>query len=259
MDEEEKHYGRRRVKKTKPALNSEATGENEARGDESKASAKNRESTEVTLEKKGVTEKTGSRSGFSRETKENRSERRPRGKSERKPRDKFDKDRDKSRPRRAQQHDRSSDRSRVNVSVIIPAYNEEENIIPLAEMFDEVIRKEGKDWEVVLVNDGSTDKTFELCKEISNKYRWLRVVGYSKNRGLTYALNTGFQASRGSLLVFYPADLQYHAQDIPKMLAKLYRGTDLVTDRAHSDPPGSRPGHRVETGKIQKEIRVVFL
>ncbi len=157
-----------------------------------------------------------------------RTERRPAGKTDRKSKDYHDKKRERSFTKREKPSGRERKKTRVNVSVIIPAYNEEENIKPLVEMFDEVIRKEGRDWEVVLVNDGSTDRTLDRSREMSEKYHWLRVVGYSRNRGLTAALNTGFEASRGSILVFYPADLQYHAQDIPKMLARIHRGADLV-------------------------------
>jgi glycosyltransferase involved in cell wall biosynthesis len=95
-------------------------------------------------------------------------------------------------------------------------------------MFDSVMAREGKDWEVVLVNDGSTDKTLDRCKEVAARYGWFRLVTYPNNRGLTAALNAGFKAARGSVLVFYPADLQYHPQDIPRMLAKLNDGADLV-------------------------------
>ncbi|MEE8417024.1 MAG: glycosyltransferase family 2 protein, partial [candidate division Zixibacteria bacterium] len=89
-------------------------------------------------------------------------------------------------------------------------------------------RRVGRDWEVVLVNDGSTDKTEKRARDASIRYRWLKVISHSRNRGLTAALHTGFKAARGSIFVFYPADMQYHPQDIPKMIAKIDRGADLV-------------------------------
>jgi glycosyltransferase involved in cell wall biosynthesis len=121
------------------------------------------------------------------------------------------------------------DRSRVRVSIIVPAYNEEGNIKPLMDQFHEVIARAGEDWEVILVDDGSTDKTAERARDAAIHYHWLRVVSYPKNQGLTSALDTGFQNARGTIFVFYPADLQYHPQDIPKMIARIDRGADIVT------------------------------
>ncbi|OGC89970.1 MAG: hypothetical protein A2W25_12415 [candidate division Zixibacteria bacterium RBG_16_53_22] len=131
-------------------------------------------------------------------------------------------------PERPQQR-QSTDRRRIRVSVIIPAFNEEDNIKPLLDQFQEVISRVGIDWEVILVDDGSTDKTAERARDAAIRHHWLRVVSYKNNRGLTAALETGFQNARGSVYVFYPADLQYHPQDIPRMINRIDRGADLVT------------------------------
>ncbi len=138
-------------------------------------------------------------------------------------------ERPRSRPESRHEHRPIQQRSNARISIIIPAYNEEENIKPLLEQFNEVISRAGNDWEVILVNDGSSDKTLDRAREAANRFHWLKVVTYSNNRGLTAALNTGFKNARGSVFVFYPADLQYHANDIPKMVAKIDRGADVVT------------------------------
>lgn len=232
MEEEEKHYGRRRVKKAKPFLGGtpSATGNSDNKPDQgATAGATETEKKPVIKdERRAVSADDKPEHVKTSADRDRRTERRPAGKTDRKSKDYHDKKRERSFAKREKPSGRERKKTGVNVSVIIPAYNEEENIKPLVEMFDEVIRKEGRDWEVVLVNDGSTDRTLERSREMSEKYHWLRVVGYSRNRGLTAALNTGFEASRGSILVFYPADLQYHAQDIPKMLARIHRGADLV-------------------------------
>ena len=132
-------------------------------------------------------------------------------------------DRDKPQQRPIQ------DRRKVRVSVIVPAYNEEGNIKPLMDQFHEVISRAGGDWEVILVDDGSTDKTVERARDAAVHFHWLRVVSYRKNRGLTAALEAGFQIARGSIFIFYPADLQYHPQDIPRMINRIDRGADIVT------------------------------
>jgi len=162
------------------------------------------------------------------ERRDRRVDKKPPRRTDKRSKDYIDKKRDTAYAKRRTSSTRSIEKARINVSIIIPAYNEEENIKPLVEMFDTIISREGKDWEVVLVNDGSTDKTLDRCREMSARYRWLKIVSYPRNKGLTAALNAGFEVSRGSILVFYPADLQYHAQDIPKMLAKIHQGADLV-------------------------------
>jgi glycosyltransferase involved in cell wall biosynthesis len=139
-----------------------------------------------------------------------------------------EKRRDRQKPRDRTQR-AVPERRQIRVSVIIPAYNEEENVKPLLDQFNEVIQRLGSDWEVLLVDDGSTDKTAERARDASIRYHWLRVVGYAKNRGLTAALETGFKNARGSVYVFYPADLQYHPQDIPRMINRIDRGADIVT------------------------------
>jgi len=139
-----------------------------------------------------------------------------------------DRDRDRDRDRREREKTRPPQTARVRVSIIIPAFDEQENIEPLFRQFDEVLRR-FSDWEVVFVDDGSTDNTGKLARQAAGRYRWLRVVGHNKNRGLTAALETGFKAARGSVFIFYPADMQYHAQDIPRMISKIDQGADVVT------------------------------
>jgi glycosyltransferase involved in cell wall biosynthesis len=233
MDEEEKSFGRKRVKKTKPILAREKEQTDGDSTDDSKtgppaASGNVNETTAEKPERRNSPVVDRAAPGKRPDRRDRRDDKRPPRRNDRKDKDHHDRKKDRSYSKQKTSSSGATGSKRINVSVIIPAFNEEENIRPLAEMFDNVIRREGKDWEVVLVNDGSTDKTLDRCREMSTRYRWMRTVSYSKNRGLTAALNAGFEASRGSILVFYPADLQYHAQDIPAMLAKIRQGADLV-------------------------------
>ncbi len=235
MENGEKLYGRKRVKKIRPGLG----GKSSSAGD----GGKNKK-VEISPENKSENPENGLKTAKSSESlptekRERAKAARPsshgndRSSSRNKPyksKSFSDNKRDKSNSRNKSgaSKARTPNRTGASVSVIIPAYNEEDNIKPLTEMFDKVIKGSGKNWEVVLVNDGSTDKTLNRSKEASSKYRWLKVVSYPINRGLTSALNAGFKAARGSILVFYPADLQYHPQDIPKMVYKIEQGADLV-------------------------------
>ncbi len=122
---------------------------------------------------------------------------------------------------------RNSNRN-VKVSVVVPAYNEVENIFPLMEEFSRMFSRTRMNGEVILVDDGSTDGTFLKAKECQQKYHFLRVLVHKRNRGLTEALMTGFSRARGKIFVFWPADLQYLPQDIPKLIERIDNGYDVV-------------------------------
>ncbi|MBN4076135.1 glycosyltransferase family 2 protein [Gemmatimonas aurantiaca] len=119
--------------------------------------------------------------------------------------------------------------SEMFVSVIVPAMNEEGNIEKLCELFAEMFSKADFPGELVLINDGSTDKTLEKIRQAVAKYDFIVCHSHLRNRGLTAALQTGFSAARGDVYVFYPADLQFLPDDIPAMIQKIRDGADIVT------------------------------
>jgi glycosyltransferase involved in cell wall biosynthesis len=82
--------------------------------------------------------------------------------------------------------------------------------------------------EAVIVDDGSTDQTRALLNELEKTHPFLKAAFHSTNRGLTAALETGFSHARGDIFIFYPADLQYRPEDIPKMIEKIDEGNDVV-------------------------------
>ena len=114
------------------------------------------------------------------------------------------------------------------VSVVVPAYNEAANIEPLIEKFEEMLRKSRLKCEVIIVDDGSEDQTLQYAQQAARQKRWLKVLSHPRNRGLTAALETGFNHAHGRIFVFWPADLQYMPEDIPKMVAKIEDGYDVV-------------------------------
>jgi glycosyltransferase involved in cell wall biosynthesis len=117
---------------------------------------------------------------------------------------------------------------RIKVSVVVPAYNEVENIAPLMEDFAGMFSQYRGRSEVILVDDGSTDGTYLKAKECQQRYQFLRVVSHRRNLGLTQALMTGFSKARGRIFVFWPADLQYLPRDIPKLIDRIDNGYDVV-------------------------------
>jgi len=104
------------------------------------------------------------------------------------------------------------------VSVIIPAKDEEGNIEELCRLFDQMLQKSSYEFELILIDDGSTDSTFQKIKTASKQYDFIKYERHSVNRGLTEALQTGFTISSGGIYVFYPADLQFLPEDIPSLV-----------------------------------------
>lgn len=115
------------------------------------------------------------------------------------------------------------------VSIVVPAKDEVENIPLLLEKFAREFDSGRLSGEVILVDDGSQDDTYQVARAGAAQYRWLRVKRHQGNLGLTAALKTGFDAARCDLMLFWPADLQYLPEDIPALVAKFDEGYDVVT------------------------------
>ncbi len=128
------------------------------------------------------------------------------------------------------------------ISVVIPAYNEEENIPILYEKLKGVLEKLGKDYEVIFVDDGSVDRTWERLKKIAEKDQRVKLIRFKKNYGQTAAMYAGFQHASGEVIITLDADLQNDSEDIPNLLEKLQEGYDIVSGwrKGRKDPFLSR-------------------
>lgn len=115
------------------------------------------------------------------------------------------------------------------LSVFIPARNEAGNIPLLMDKIARAFRAHGYDGEVVFVDDGSTDATWQQALAAAERYPFVRLYRHRRSFGLTEALRTGFRHVRGDVIVFLPADLESDPEeDIPKLVAKLNEGYDVV-------------------------------
>lgn len=126
---------------------------------------------------------------------------------------------------------RLSDDARCNFAVIVPAYNEVENIPHLVRELRTSFEKFGLEGEVVLVDDGSTDGTAELARQEAERWDRLRVVSHRRNFGKTEAMVTGVEATNADVIVLFDADLQHSPDEIVRFLAKIDEGWDIVTGR----------------------------
>lgn len=104
------------------------------------------------------------------------------------------------------------------ISVVVPVYNEEENLVVLIPQILSALKPLDKKFEIVLVDDGSTDKSFDVIKELSAKHMEVRYIRFKKNAGQTAAFDAGFKNAMGEVLITLDADLQNDPNDIPNLL-----------------------------------------
>lgn len=124
---------------------------------------------------------------------------------------------------------RSGESDAPKISVFLPVYNEEPNLLPLYAKLDEALGKLGRSAEIVFVDDGSTDGSLKVLREIAAKDARLRVVALKRNYGQTAAMAAGIDAARGDVLIPMDADLQNDPADIVRLLEKLDEGYDVVS------------------------------
>ncbi|HZZ44871.1 MAG TPA: glycosyltransferase family 2 protein [Tepidisphaeraceae bacterium] len=116
------------------------------------------------------------------------------------------------------------------LSLIIPCYNEQENVPTLLQRVGDALGKVGRPFEVIVVDDGSTDQTPALLKAGMAQYPWLRVIRMAKNSGQSAAFEAGFEMGRGEILATIDADLQNDPEEIPRLLPLLdERRVDMIT------------------------------
>jgi glycosyltransferase involved in cell wall biosynthesis len=137
----------------------------------------------------------------------------------------------------------------VELSLVVPAYNERDNLPPL--LAEIAAALQGRSYEVIVVDDGSTDGSFEALMALRQRYPQLRVIEFERNAGQTAAFAAGFQAARAPIVITLDADLQNDPADIPKLVATLEHdgATAVVGYRAtRRDTPWKRLQSRIANG-----------
>jgi glycosyltransferase involved in cell wall biosynthesis len=115
------------------------------------------------------------------------------------------------------------------LSIVIPLFNEEENIRELDDKLKELDSVLDRNYEIIYVDDGSTDRTYSILKDLIQKNSHVRLIKFRRNFGQTAAFSAGFDYSRGKIIVTMDGDLQNDPADIPKLLSKIDEGYDVVS------------------------------
>jgi glycosyltransferase involved in cell wall biosynthesis len=119
--------------------------------------------------------------------------------------------------------------TRPEISILVPAKDEAENLPLFMQQARDTFAGAGNRYEVIVIDDGSVDDTWSVLQRLAAEYPFLHPVRHGVRRGIADALRTGYLHSRGSVLVFYPADLQYRPEDIPRLVAPILAGeSDIV-------------------------------
>ena len=122
-----------------------------------------------------------------------------------------------------------SSEANIKYSIVVPFFNEQENIPPLYMKLTEVMDSIGDPYELVFVDDGSRDSTFRVLSEIFEHDRRVNLIRLRRNFGQTPALKAGFDFARGSIIISMDGDLQHDPEEIPRFLEKIEEGYDLVS------------------------------
>jgi dolichyl-phosphate beta-glucosyltransferase len=150
----------------------------------------------------------------------------------------------------------------LDLSIIIPAYNEEQRITPTLESISAFLAGTGARYEIVVVDDGSKDGTVALCRSLAARIAGLRVIANSPNRGKGHAVRTGMLAAHGAVRVMCDADGSMPATELPKLLAPIVKGKATVAIGSryvegaaqHSQPAWRRAWSRLCNKVIQAAL-----
>ena len=117
----------------------------------------------------------------------------------------------------------------MDVSIVLPIYNEVDNLVPLLDEIESVMAAGTRSWEIIAVDDGSRDGSTKLLKELAASRSYLRLVIFRRNAGQTAAFDAGFREASGDVVVTMDSDMQNDPRDIPRLIDKLDEGFDFVT------------------------------
>jgi len=142
-----------------------------------------------------------------------------------------------------------NEKRKIDISVVVPVYNEEENLPVLIPQIAQVLESLGKSFEMIFVDDGSTDESRKILKEMVSSYPQIHILGFKKNCGETAAIAAGLKEAKGQIVITMDADLQNDPKDIPGILEYL-KEYDMVTGwrEKRDDPWVKRISSKIANG-----------
>src|SRR5208283_2539252 len=117
----------------------------------------------------------------------------------------------------------------LDLSIIVPLFNEQESIVPLYNQLIAVLSRLSKSFEIIFINDGSADGSYAVLCRLAEADRSVKVINLRRNFGQTAAMSAGFDHARGGIVIPMDADLQNDPADIPRLLDKLAEGYDVAS------------------------------
>jgi glycosyltransferase involved in cell wall biosynthesis len=117
----------------------------------------------------------------------------------------------------------------LDLSIVVPVYNEEENLKRLYARLNPILEELGLDYEIILIDDGSRDRSYEIMRELHQLDSRVKVIHFRRNFGQTAAFAAGFDYASGRVIITIDADLQNDPADIPKLLEGINKGNDIVS------------------------------
>ncbi|MEL6821333.1 MAG: glycosyltransferase family 2 protein [Calditrichota bacterium] len=146
----------------------------------------------------------------------------------------------------------------MEISVVIPAYNEAESLPELLKQLSATLQPMNKVYEIIIIDDGSSDGTAELLRSLSSEYPNLKALIFRRNYGKSPALSEGFRVAKGKYVITMDGDLQDDPKEIPNLLAKIDEGYDLVSGwkKKRHDPLSKRLPSKLFNYIVSKAARL---
>ena len=117
----------------------------------------------------------------------------------------------------------------MDLTIIIPAYNEEKNISEIYQSLKKILKDIDNTYEIIFIDDGSSDSTFSEIKRLRNEDSKIRAIRFNINSGKSAALNQGFKIANGEIIITMDADMQDDPEEIPRFIEKIKEGYDVVS------------------------------
>jgi len=149
----------------------------------------------------------------------------------------------------------------TDISIVVPVYNEEESVPHLCKQLNGVLANSGYSYEILLVDDGSSDNTWKALLDANRTYKGIKLLRFRRNFGQTAAMSAGFHEAEGEIIVTLDADLQNDPSDIPLVVERMKEGFDVVSGwrKDRKDPFLNRRLPSMLANSLISKITGVFL